>query len=614
MQLKKVPFIVLVALGLYNAGCGSGGHSGGGSLPPPVKAAPPVPTAPPAPPTTSSPTAAPPTVIRASYANVASNGVVSPGDTITVTFSTEVILTSGASAAAAFQLPVVGDSLGAGATIAPGTPRTDVVITLGSSPALRVSGTFDPAAVSSYSSSGIDVAQGAPIADASGRAAIPSLAVDIDGPLTERWRVAATLNVPRGLHTATVLDDGRILIVGGECWNWNRTAAPICTESEIYDPLAGSITLVSALSGSAGYMTVSQVDSSGNTFDYPVGRAFHTATRLDSGEVLVCGGYGSERIDPSTGQPIFEDLRTAHLFDPKTNAFRVVAPVGTTTPSLMNDARQNHSAVLLSSGKVLVCGGQNNFLVLPQPATAVTYKAYRSAELFDPSTGLFAPVFPNEMAEPRDYFVIGHDRARKRALVLGGADHWIPVGSTGAGGQYYFTMAPGAEMFEETLLPGGSFVPCASPAVDYRFQAGDMLDTGDLLSCGGSDEYGAITSQVQMFSVATGTFSNVGNLTQARVRHQAVALGHTLVVAGGVAGVGTSGTTLASVELYDADKKTFRSGPDMQNRRYGHSLTVAGPRVYATGGIVAVHFDFRTFGYVAAFNGLEDSIEVLERP
>jgi hypothetical protein len=613
VHLKKIPFIVLVTLGVYNAGCGSGGHSGGGSLQPPVKAAPPPGTGTPAPPTTSSPAALPPTVTRASYANVASNGVVSPGDTITVSFSTEVVVTSGSSAAGAFQLPVTGDTLGAGATIAPGTQRTDVVITIGSSPSLRVSGTFDPAAVSSYSSSGIDVAPGATIADAKGHRALPSLAVDIDGPLTERWRVAATLNFPRGLHTATALDDGRILIVGGECWNWNRTAAPICTESEIFDPLAGSITLVSALSGKAGYMTVTQVDSSGATFDYPVGRAYHTATRLETGEVLICGGYGTERID-STGHPIFEDLRTAHVFDPKTNAFRIVAPVGTTTPSLLNDARQNHSAVLLATGKVLVCGGQNNLLVLPQPATTVTYKAYRSAELFDPSTNLFTPVFPNEMVEPRDYFVIGYDRARQRALVLGGAVHWIPVGSTGASGKYYFTLAPGAEMYEDTMLPGGSFVPCASPAVDYRFQAGDMLDTGDLLSCGGSDEYGAITSQVQMFSTRTGTFPSVGNLAQARVRHQAVALGHTLVVAGGVAGIGTSGTTLASVETYDADTKTFRSGPDMQNRRYGHSLTASGPSVYAVGGIVGVQYDFRTFSYVVAFNGLEDSVEVFERP
>src|SRR5947207_5277650 len=87
------------------------------------------------------------------------------------------------------------------------------------------------------------------------------------------------------------------------------------------------------------------------------GRFVGTATRLANGQVLLAGGGGN---------PIFENVASAEIYEPATRAWSFVGS--------MSMARISHSAVLLPSGKVLVAGGENN-------DTNVA-----SAELYDPST------------------------------------------------------------------------------------------------------------------------------------------------------------------------------------------------------------------------------------
>ncbi|WP_342377266.1 hypothetical protein NVS55_38290 [Myxococcus stipitatus] len=85
-------------------------------------------------------------------------------------------------------------------------------------------------------------------------------------------------------------------------------------------------------------------------------RSRHTATLLANGKVLVAGGAG-----PGT-------LSSAELYDPATNTWSATGSLGT--------ARQDHQAVLLANGKVLVFGGYS-------PG------ALKTAELYDPATGLW---------------------------------------------------------------------------------------------------------------------------------------------------------------------------------------------------------------------------------
>ena len=90
-------------------------------------------------------------------------------------------------------------------------------------------------------------------------------------------------------------------------------------------------------------------------------RAYHTATLLPTGKVLVAGGLGVSG---------FTSFASAELYDPATGVWSTTGSLGT--------ARYNHTATLLPDGKVLVAGGRFAFTILA------------SAELYDPATGTWS--------------------------------------------------------------------------------------------------------------------------------------------------------------------------------------------------------------------------------
>ncbi|CAF4020157.1 unnamed protein product [Adineta steineri] len=146
-------------------------------------------------------------------------------------------------------------------------------------------------------------------------------------PSTNTWTMMANMSVGRGDHTATTLLNGKVLVVGG----WHISG--YINSVELYDPLTNNWTVVANITDA---------------------RSVHTATLLSNGEVLVAGGDST-----------YSYLNSVELYDPSANTWTMMAN--------MNVGRQKHRTVLLSSGKVLVVGGSNSDYL-------------KSVELYDPST------------------------------------------------------------------------------------------------------------------------------------------------------------------------------------------------------------------------------------
>jgi hypothetical protein len=140
--------------------------------------------------------------------------------------------------------------------------------------------------------------------------------------------------------TATLLDDGTVLINGGRDLYDVFDGGGILT-AEQYDPATGTFT-------ASGVMT---------QFRYS-----HTAALLNNGKVLLAGGINGDSVQDS------------ELFDPTTKTFFHAG--------LMSSPRSCHTATLLDDGTVLVVGGHS--FTIPSGAVA-------TVDLFDTATDSFTP-------------------------------------------------------------------------------------------------------------------------------------------------------------------------------------------------------------------------------
>ena len=209
--------------------------------------------------------------------------------------------------------------------------------------------------------------------------------IEIFDPVTDMFAADGAMTVVRTHHAATTLASGKVLLTGG-----GATATPPITvnaSAEIYDPSAA----VGARVHAVGTMTKA--------------RAYHAATLLPSGDVLVTGGCTTLAAISVACTPDGMS-NAAELFDPTTEKFTALPP--------MTAARFNHGAVVLPNGKVLIVGGGD-----------------ASAEIYDPLTKTFKATQP--ASSPRDGRT-AHLLANGRVFVAGGAtlapDLFDPVTET----------------------------------------------------------------------------------------------------------------------------------------------------------------------------------------
>jgi catechol 2,3-dioxygenase-like lactoylglutathione lyase family enzyme len=144
-----------------------------------------------------------------------------------------------------------------------------------------------------------------------------SRAADVYDPATGRFSKTGSMKTGRWLHTATLLQDGRVLITGGR-----SPKDSVYISAEIYDPRSGTF-------GSAGSMRE--------------GRQQQTATLLADGRVLIAGGLWSDGHNS-------RDLSSTEMYDPRIDHFSSIGSMGA--------PRDGHSATLLADGRVLILGGE----------------------------------------------------------------------------------------------------------------------------------------------------------------------------------------------------------------------------------------------------------------
>jgi WD40 repeat protein len=260
-------------------------------------------------------------------------------------------------------------------------------------------------------------------------------------------------------HTATLLANEKVLVVGGGD-----------TSAELYDPATGTFTATGSMAQA---------------------RAFLQATLLPNGKVLVTGGGYGTPMRPAPGP--------TEVYDAGTAAF---AATGT-----MLTKRFEHTASLLSDGKVLVAGGYGV-----------------SAELYDPATGNFTAT--GSMITDHS----GHTAtllAGGTVLVVGGGD-------------------ASAELYDPAT---GTFTPTGSMAQARALLQATLLPNGKVLVTGGG--YGTpmrpVPGPAEVYDAGAVAFTLTGTMLTERFEHMASLLfdGRVLVT-GGHDGV----SQLKSAELF----------------------------------------------------------------
>jgi hypothetical protein len=288
-------------------------------------------------------------------------------------------------------------------------------------------------------------------------------------PATGTFSPTGRMLHARESHTATLLPDGRVLVAGGI--GAGGYPSGVLSSAELYDPATGTFSATGSMAHvrfvftatllldgrvliAGGYGSTAEVyDPAHGTFS-PTGsmtidRVNAAAARLPDGRVLIAGGEGA-----CLGCTQF--LATAELYDPARGTF---SPTGS-----MGHARVAATATRLSTGRVLVAGGQ-----------ASTRVINASAELYDPASGRFSATGSMAAGSYSQWATLLSDA---RVLVTGGLD----------------ASAQGLARSETDDPVSGRFSRAGLMAVGRSSHTATLLPDGRVLVTGGVNDTGVLAS------------------------------------------------------------------------------------------------------------------------
>jgi hypothetical protein len=338
-------------------------------------------------------------------------------------------------------------------------------------------------------------------------------------PSTGIFTATGDMITARGGHTAILLSNGTVLIVGG----YGTASYPNVAAAEIYDPASGKFTAGGAYVGRGGcdFCAPAILLADGKVLfpgQYPaqvydpVTDAFSlsgmmisdpsAAALLTSGKVLFAGGEGLGRSS------------SAELYDPETHAF---ASTGS-----MAWRRVWHTLSLLPNGMVLAAGGETDTCT----ATFCSFAgSVASAELYDPSARIFLAT--GDMAAAREVHTATLLN-NGRVLITGGVSY-------GGIGIFGGSLASAELYTPDVLVPAPSLVSLSGDgrgqgaifhartshvaAPDDPAAAGEILD----ISCSGLTNESVIPPQVAIGGrmaevILFGKAPGVSGMNQIRVR------------------------------------------------------------------------------------------------
>ena len=321
-------------------------------------------------------------------------------------------------------------------------------------------------------------------------AGLARINAELFDPVTETWNyTTGPLNVRRVACQTTLLNDGKVLITGGH--ESSYSGATIYNSAEIFDPSSNNFTLLGS----------NMVEA----------RTRHVAVKLNDGRVLIVGGHDNSHTYAS-----------AEMYDPNTNTF-------SSTGSMSVARYGGQTATLLDDGRVLIVGSHGGI----------------DAELYDPSTGTFTVT--GSLNFPRN----GHTATmlnNGKVLIVGG----------GGSGQFHNT----AEIYDPTTETFS--LVSATMMTPREYHTATLLPDGRVLIVAGrSGIPHDDLSSAEIFDPVTETFQIAGSISTGKYQHIAAQLqdGRVVIVGGAYDPQGQSGSiALANSDVYNPTTTKIERG------------------------------------------------------
>lgn len=408
---------------------------------------------------------------------------------------------------------------------------------------------------------------------------VAHVATSIWNAARQEWESGPELNQARIRHTATLLADGSVLLVGGASdpalaadpapaarASGGGGIARTSGSNPVVEPVLASVERV-------------QGDRVQVLAPLAVARAGHTATLLADGSVLVVGGRDASGMA----------LDSVERWNPSTGQWQQMPAMGA--------ARHGHSATRLADGRVLVSGGHS-------ADARYGVRVYASTEIFDPASGRWSESARLPRALRHHATTLLGDGS---VLLVGGQQGdpspyhepwvwlldprqqgWLPAGSAIVATYDEWQVTPELQRLPDDrvriftgtrvlLWTRRAPVPETLPPAWFHPPAATRLASGRVLVVGSSvPPEGTLESHAYEWDPAQRRWSEAGRPAQRRSHHHAVAqLPSGRVVHVGV-GQGSVGADALLAQCLEPPQTTWRPCGELALSRWTDASIAAG--------------------------------------